>query len=75
MALRFQDQMPTSGQFVAVWENPEQLGTPWSSTFKMDDLGGWNIYDRSTHSWERIMHPVFHIPFNGEVQFGIIGEW
>lgn len=57
----FDEIMPESGQFVAVWEYNDRI---WASTFCLRE-NQWLIYNDSELSgWENINHPRDRIPFN-----------
>ena len=47
-------EMPTSGQFVAVWE---WNGAPWSAAYKWES-GCLKIYSTFDDEWEKVKHPT-----------------
>ena len=46
-------EMPTSGQFVAVWE---WNGAPWSAAYKWES-GQLNVYSIFDDTMEKVEHP------------------
>ena len=54
-------EMPTSGQFVAVWS---LNGAPWSAAYKSETMcckwesGRLNVYSIFDDEWEKVEHPA-----------------